>query len=165
LFDRGLGGARQLIKPWVCSIALAALPLSAHAGDGAGQFLQNCALCHQSGATGLPGQFPRLAGRVRSISSAEKGRGYLIDVLTYGLAGTIRVDDQPIIGVMPPFASLPNAVIADILNYLQTLGDKTKAAPKSFSEKEVAAGRAKDAKALEDVQAERQALQADKIIE
>jgi mono/diheme cytochrome c family protein len=153
------------MRALLLAFAMAGAPLAAQAGDGAALFLQNCALCHQAGATGLPGQFPRLAGRVRAISSNEQGRSYLIDVLTFGLAGTINVDDQQIVGVMPPFSTLPNAVVADILSYVASLGSKPKAAPKAFSEKEVAAGRSKPAKALEDVQAERQRLVSDKIIE
>jgi mono/diheme cytochrome c family protein len=138
----------------------------AQAGDGAALFLQNCALCHQAGAVGLPGQFPRLAGRVGNIGNHEQGRVYLIDVLTYGLAGSINVDGQQIIGVMPPFGStLPDDVVADILSYVQSLGTKAASTPKPFTGKEVAAERAKPAKALEDVQAERTALQRAKLLE
>jgi mono/diheme cytochrome c family protein len=136
-----------------------ALISTAHAGDGAGLFAQNCALCHQTGATGLAGQFPRLAGRVATISSHPAGRAYLIDVLTYGLSGTIQVDDQEIIGVMPPFAALPDEVVADILSYVQGLGAAPVPAPQSFNPREIAAARAKAPKSPDEVQAERQMLQ------
>jgi mono/diheme cytochrome c family protein len=97
----------------------------ATAGDGPALFAQNCQLCHQSGAQGLPGQFPRLAGRISAISKNAAGRVYLADVLTYGLSATVKVDDQQIVGLMPPFAVLPNDVVADILNYVQGLGDQS----------------------------------------
>jgi mono/diheme cytochrome c family protein len=134
------------------------------AGNGQALFLQNCVLCHQANAMGLPGQFPRLAGRVSAISSQPKGREYLIDLLTYGLAGTLKVDNQSITGVMPPFSTLPNDTVAEILSYVQTLGDKPAKEPKPFTEEEVATAR-KAQKNMETVQSERQALQAAKVIE
>ncbi len=138
------------------------------AGDGAALFQQNCQLCHQAGAQGLPGQFPRLAGRVSVISKNAEGRVYLADILTYGLSGTVKVDDQQIIGLMPPFAVLPNDAVADILNYVQSLGDEksAKGGPaKPFTEPEIAAARAKAGKSMDDVRGERRSLQRLKVIE
>ena len=88
----------------------------------------------------------------------------MIDVLTYGLSGTIKVDGEEIIGLMPPFATLPNDVVADVLSYVQLLGDAPKAAPKAISEQEVAAARAKPPKSADEVQEERQALLRKKVI-
>jgi mono/diheme cytochrome c family protein len=147
-------------------LCFAALPGLAAAGDGFALFLQNCALCHQSGGVGLAGQFPRLAGRVAAISGKPEGRAYLIDVLTYGLSGNITVDEQPIMGLMPPFSQLPDDTVADILSYVQTLGDAPARTPAPFTVKEVAAGRAKKpAKSADQVQSERAALVKSKIIE
>jgi mono/diheme cytochrome c family protein len=154
------GSAAAICK----AILAAAYAAAAHAGDGAAIFSQNCALCHQTGATGLPGQFPRLAGRVSAIGSHPEGRAYLIDVLTYGLSGTIKVDGEEIIGLMPPFATLPNDAVADVLSYVQSLGDAPKAAPKAISDQEVAAARAKPPKSADEVQEERQALLRKKVI-
>jgi mono/diheme cytochrome c family protein len=138
----------------------------AMAGDGAALFAQNCALCHQAGAMGLPGQFPRLAGRIAAISTHPEGRVYLADVLTYGLAGSVTIDDQQIVGLMPPFAVLPNDVVADILNYVQSLGSRPpKGTIRPFTEQEIAAERARTGKSLDDVQAERRALQHSKVID
>jgi mono/diheme cytochrome c family protein len=138
------------------------------ADDGAALFAQNCQLCHQAGAQGLPGQFPRLAGRVAAISKNAAGRVYLADVLTYGLSGTVKVDDQQIVGLMPPFAVLPNDVVANILSYVQSLGDEKSAkggSAKPFTESEIAAARTKAGKTIDDVQSERRALQRLKVIE
>jgi mono/diheme cytochrome c family protein len=125
---------------------------SADLPDGAALFAQNCALCHQSAGAGLAGQFPRLAGRVGPISAKPAGRAYLIDVLTYGMVGTVSVDGQPIIGQMPSFASLPDEQVAAVLSYLQSLGGAPKEA---FTAAEVTAGRAKGMKSASDVLAER----------
>jgi mono/diheme cytochrome c family protein len=144
------------------ALALVAASVRAETGDGATLFAHNCALCHQSGAVGLAGQFPRLAGRVGPISAKASGRAYLIGVLTYGLAGQITVDKQPIIGVMPPFAALPDQEVAAILTYLQGLGD----APKQpFSAEEVGMGRGGAARTAADMMGERQKLAAAKVIE
>lgn len=151
------------------SLVLAILVLGAGVNaraDGNGQmlFLQNCVLCHQATGMGLPGQFPRLAGRVPKIAAAPKGREYLIDVLTYGLAASIKVDGQDISGVMPPFSTLSNDTVADILSYVATLGELPSPAPKPFTADEVAAGR-KASKTLETVKSEREALKSAKVIE
>jgi len=137
--------------------------MAARAGDGAALFMQNCLMCHQSGAVGLTGQFPRLAGRVGIISSKPAGRAYLIDVVTNGLAGNIVVDGQPITGLMPSFAQLPDDVVASILSYVQTLGDAPAPVPAAFTPDEVKIGRA--LKSAAEVQEERQVLQRAKAID
>ena len=151
--------------------AAAAGPLPARAADGSGLFIQNCLMCHQSGAVGLPGQFPRLAGRIAAISSRPKGRAYLIDVLTYGMAGKITVDDQSIVGLMPPFAQLSNDDVAGVLSYVQSLDVSPGGAPRGgpppvFTAEEVRAGRsASTVRSATDVRAERQSLEDAKIIQ
>lgn len=154
----------------VCLAAVAAGAVPALGADGSGLFTQNCLMCHQTGAVGLAGQFPRLAGRVAAISSKPQGRAYLIDVLTYGMAGKITVDDQPIVGLMPPFAQLSNDDVAGVLSYVQSLegppdGAPRGAHPPAFTAEEVRAGRsATSAKSATDVRAERQSLEDAKII-
>ena len=125
------------------------------ADDGAALFAKNCLMCHQSGAAGLPGQFPRLAGRVGPLAGKPEGRAYLIDVLTYGMAGSITVDQQPIIGVMPSFQLLSDEDVAALLTYLRDLGGPEGSA---FSAGEVAEGRAKPHKSPSEVLRERKAL-------
>jgi mono/diheme cytochrome c family protein len=138
---------------------------AAQAGDGAALFQQNCALCHQSGAIGLAGQFPRLAGRVSHIAGDARGRAYLIDVLTYGMSGNVTVDGQPIFGLMPPFSQLPADVVADVLSYVQTLGDAPKKKPVAFTTEEIAARRQKPPKTADEVHDERKSLLAAKVVE
>jgi mono/diheme cytochrome c family protein len=143
------------------SSALLAGAASAEMPDGAAIFSRNCALCHQNAGAGVPGQFPRLAGRIGPISAVPAGRAYLVDVLTYGMVGQVKVDGQPIIGMMPSFASLPDEQVAAVLGYLQSLGGAPK---KIFTAAEVTAGRARDRKSGPEVLAERQVLASSGVI-
>jgi mono/diheme cytochrome c family protein len=97
----------------------------ADAASGAAVYASNCALCHQFGATGLPGQFPRLAGRVAMIATSREGRDYLMKVLSYGMSGTIKVDGQAINGAMPPFRAILSADDTKaVTDYLESLPPK-----------------------------------------
>lgn len=134
---------------------------SAGAADGAALFAQNCAMCHQSDAAGLPGQYPRLKGRVGPISAKARGRAYLIHVVTYGMAGRIDVDQQAILGVMPALR-LSDEDAARVLSYLGGL-----AYPRStaFTAAEVAAERARGPMSGGEVNAERRNLRDAKVLE
>jgi cytochrome c5 len=114
LLGRLILGAALLAGSWT---AAAAAP-AAHSAA----FDANCSMCHQLGASGVPGQFPRLAGRAGRIASTAAGRGYLEHVVLYGMMGTISVDGTPIVGgVMPSFSSLSDQDLADALNYIISL--------------------------------------------
>lgn len=93
-------------------------------GDRAAVFNSNCSMCHQLAAAGLPGQFPRLAGRVGKIAATAGGRDYLERVVLFGMAGRITVDGSEILGVMPSFASsLSDEDLAAVLDYVSSLDD------------------------------------------
>ena len=105
-------------------------------------FAQRCAMCHQAGGTGLPGQFPRLAGRVSSIAQSPAGRHYLSLVLLNGMVGKISADGQSFAGLMPSMAALPDADIAAILNHVVQLAPPPKGKkPAPFTVAEIAAAR------------------------
>jgi mono/diheme cytochrome c family protein len=89
--------------------------------SGEAVYRNNCALCHQTSAQGLAGQFPRLAGRVGPIAAKSAGREYLIGVVLNGMAGRITIDDTPVQGVMPSFRTLTDEQIAAVLSYLAGL--------------------------------------------
>jgi mono/diheme cytochrome c family protein len=90
-------------------------------------FDNNCALCHQLGAPGVPGQFPRLAGRAGKIAATAGGRNYLERVILSGMIGSITVDGSEIDGgIMPSFASLSDQDLADALDYIVSLDDAGK---------------------------------------
>ncbi len=133
----------------------------ARAGDGAALFTQNCAMCHQSDAVGLPGQYPRLTGRVGPISAKKQGRAYLIHVVTYGMAGRIDVDQQTILGVMPALG-LSDEDAASVLSYLGGLGYPRATA---FTAAEVATERARGPMSGGEVNAERRNLRDAKVFE
>ena len=106
--------ALLLCGPWAAAAAATA-PRNA-------VFDANCSMCHQLRAVGVPGQFPRLAGRVGKIAATAAGRAYLEHVVLYGMMGTITVDATPIVGgVMPSFAALSNQELAAALNYVASL--------------------------------------------
>lgn len=99
----------------------------AQTADHAAVFNNNCSMCHQLGAAGVPGEFPRLAGRARKIAATAAGRNYLERVVLFGMIGQVTVDGTPIVGgVMPSFASLPDQDLAAALNYIVSLDDTGK---------------------------------------
>jgi mono/diheme cytochrome c family protein len=103
-------------------------------------FDDTCAMCHQRGAVGAPGQFPRLAGRAGALARLPLGRRLLIAAALYGMAGRIVADHQAIVGVMPGFGQqLSDADICKALNYVASLDGGS--AP-AFTPAEVAAVRA-----------------------
>ena len=118
-------------------------------------------MCHQTGAMGLPGQYPRLAGRVGRIARKVEGRAYLIDILIYGMAGQIVVDKEPIAGVMPPLP-LSDEEASLVLSFVASLGSE-KLAP--ITADEVATERAKPHKSSAEVHALRETLRQSKLIE
>lgn len=125
MLDGGACGARELRTGVIAFAFFAFAAAPAYAASGEALYVQNCALCHQFGATGLPGQFPRLAGRVAQIASSREGRDYLMKVLSYGMSGTVKIDGQSIAGAMPPFRAILSAgdtkAVAD---YLESLPPK-----------------------------------------
>lgn len=114
-----VAGAAVLLGPWHPAMA---------ASPGHAVFDANCSMCHQLGAAGVPGQFPRLAGRAHRIASTAAGRRYLEHVVLYGMIGPITVDHTPIEGgFMPSFASLSNQDLAAALSYVISLDRSGKA--------------------------------------
>ena len=87
-------------------------------------FDNNCAVCHQAGGVGVPGQFPRLAGRAGAIAAKPEGKAFLPQVLLNGMSGRITVDGEQILGVMPAFDSLSDDDIAAVLTYITGLGSQ-----------------------------------------
>jgi mono/diheme cytochrome c family protein len=109
----------------------------ASAAEGSEIYSQNCMMCHQSGGAGLPGQFPRLAGRAAAIASSRDGRSYLVDVLTFGLSASITVDGQSIVGVMPAFKSMSDEDVAVVLSYVSILENSSSGRAEHFTTDEV----------------------------
>ncbi|HEX4027388.1 MAG TPA: cytochrome c [Rhizomicrobium sp.] len=130
------------------------------AADGQAVFDNSCAFCHQAGGVGVPGQFPRLAGRVGAIAAQPEGKAFLSKVLLNGMSGRVTVDDQPILGIMPAFDSLSDDDIASVLTYLSGLDH----APVAFTADDIKAARAEPRLLPTDVAAQRTDLAAKKIV-
>lgn len=102
-------------------------PALAQTADHSAVFNNNCSMCHQLGAAGVPGEFPRLAGRAGRIAATAAGRNYLERVVLFGMMGEVTVDGTPIVGgVMPPFGSLSDQDLAAALDYIVSLDDSGK---------------------------------------
>jgi mono/diheme cytochrome c family protein len=155
------GGLRTVRTGAATAIGLAWLLLgSAPAAQANPIFDANCAVCHQKGAVGVPGQFPRLAGRVRAIAATAAGRRYLVEVVSFGMAGRVEVDGVAIMGVMPPLGTLTDDDVAVVLNYLIGLQgpDKSKAKPGHITASEVKTARAGASLSPGQVHSDREAI-------
>jgi mono/diheme cytochrome c family protein len=102
-------------------------------------FDQTCALCHQAGGVGAPGQFPRLAGRAGALARLPQGRRLMIAAVLDGIVGRIQADHQAVVGVMPAFGQLSDAQVCSALDYIASLGGGS---ARPFTPAEVAAVRA-----------------------
>ena len=106
------------MRQWVFAALLLATATHAMAADGQAVFDANCAVCHQAGGVGVPGQFPRLAGRAGAIAAKSEGKAFLPQVVLNGMGGRITVDDDQILGAMPAFDALSDDDIAAVLTYI-----------------------------------------------
>jgi mono/diheme cytochrome c family protein len=129
-------------------------------GDGAQVFDTNCAFCHQSGGVGVPGQFPRLAGRAGEIASKPEGKKFLPQVLLNGMSGRVTVDGEQILGIMPGFDTMSDDDMAALLTYLTGLDHP----PVAYSAEDIRAARAQARMAPGDVAARHADLAAQKIV-
>jgi mono/diheme cytochrome c family protein len=148
-----------------CAVMLAAV-LSAVASPAMADepdqlFNNNCAICHQVGGVGVKGQFPRLAGRVGLIAGKPQGQDFLVSLALNGMSGTVTVDGQKIVGVMPDFSTFSDDDLATILTYASGLGG-TK--PTQFMPDRLKQERAKAQVSPTDMAATRNKLQVAGII-
>ncbi|MEW9856242.1 c-type cytochrome [Novosphingobium sp. M1R2S20] len=81
-------------------------------------YVAACQSCHKADGSGVPGVFPRIAGRMGSAAQSAAGRKWMIANLIFGQSGAIEVDGKPIRGIMPAFARLSDAQIAEVLNWI-----------------------------------------------
>ena len=128
--------------------------------DGAQVFDTGCAFCHQAGGVGVPGQFPRLAGRVGAIASHPEGKAFLSKVLLNGMSGRITADGEPVLGIMPAFETMSDDDMAAVLTYLSGLDH----APVSFTAREIGEARAQPRLSPTEIVAQRAALSDKKIV-
>jgi mono/diheme cytochrome c family protein len=98
---------------------LGAMPARAQTGEMI--FNDICSGCHQVGTTGVPGEYPRLAGRANKIAADPKGRVFLTQLVLTGMSGAITVDGNHILGLMPNFDAMSDEDLAAALNYVTGL--------------------------------------------
>ncbi|MBA2588664.1 MAG: cytochrome c [Alphaproteobacteria bacterium] len=138
-------------------LAAASVPALA---DGAAVFDANCAFCHQAGGVGVPGQFPRLAGRAGAMAAKPAGKAFLPKVVLNGISGRIMVDGEQILGIMPALDTLSDEDIAAVLTYITGLDHQ----PVKYTAAEIKAARAQPKVAPTDMAAQHAALAAKKIV-
>lgn len=143
--------------PATLAIALLA-PAAAKAGDGSKIYSAQCGACHQAGGAGVPGQFPKLSGRLAKLAATPEGRKYSASVVMYGLNGKIIVEGKPYIGVMPGFSNLSNADLADLMTYVTRQGATKPPAP--FTAAEIASYRRKPPPPAKELRELRASLEA-----
>ena len=140
--------------------AMLAATIDAAIADGAQVFDTSCAFCHQAGGVGVPGQFPRLAGRVGTIAANPDGKAFLPKVLLNGMSGRITADGEAVLGIMPAFDTMSDDDMAAVLTYLSGLDH----APVSFTAREIGEARAQPKLSPTDIMAQRAALSDKKIV-
>lgn len=164
-----MSGGKQAMIQGIKRVTLSLLAvMAAHVpavtmAAGPQTFASRCSMCHQPSGAGLPGQFPRLSGRVSQIATSTDGRRYLAMVLLYGIYGPITVDDRKITGLMPGMGTLSDQDVADVLNHAVSLKKAAKPAA-AFTAAEIAKVRAGGKMTAAQVAAERGRLAAKGLI-
>ena len=141
----------------IIASVLSAAIVPAAADEAEQLFNNNCAICHQVGGVGVKGQFPRLAGRAGLIAAKPQGQDFMAALMFNGMSGTVTVDGQKIVGIMPDFTAFSDDDLAAILTYVSGLGGT---APTPFTADRLKQERAKPQVAPTDLAAARNKLQA-----
>jgi mono/diheme cytochrome c family protein len=82
---------------------------------GARLYIQNCVACHQRNGEGVPGVQPSLAGTALTIGDPEP----LLAWVMYGVRPETLPKGQ-YRGVMPQYAYLSDADLAELMTYVRT---------------------------------------------
>jgi mono/diheme cytochrome c family protein len=128
---------RSRPRTMLASASLAALMAASGAAGADSVYQQRCVMCHGADGGGVPGIYPRLKDRVAAIAATQGGMDYLVQVVLFGLAGSIEVDAVPIEGIMPGFADLSDQDIAGVLNYIAADLREPESAAIAVAEKDV----------------------------
>jgi mono/diheme cytochrome c family protein len=93
-------------------------PRALAASPGQAVYAAQCAACHQPDGAGAAGLAPPLRDHLAHYLSTQDGRSYLARILISGMVGPISVDGAPFSGLMPSFAKLDDASVAETINYV-----------------------------------------------
>ena len=111
--------ARLPVPLLLAGAAITAVAGSARAADGtdgAKIYAEHCAACHDAAGGGVTGFGPALAGPAAARVKVPGGREYVAQVVVNGITGSFESGGRRHVGVMPSFASLPDADVAAALN-------------------------------------------------
>lgn len=112
-------------------------PAQSAAIDGATEYANTCAVCHQPNGEGMAGVYPPLAGSdIAILPSPDQ----MIAVVLKGLNGPVTVKGVEYNGIMAPWESLSDEQIAAITTYERSSWGNTASA---VTPEQVAAIRAK----------------------
>jgi mono/diheme cytochrome c family protein len=108
---------------------------------GANAFQANCSVCHGTKGAGTPSLAPPLTAYPARYASSEAGRRQLAITVLNGMFGGIDVQQKHFDFKMPDFASLDDATLAAVLNFV--VFDLAQAGPdiKPLAAEEIAASR------------------------
>ena len=96
------GWCRAVRRTIIAAMGMAATTQAATA-DEALVFESNCALCHQAGAVGVPGQFPHWRVGWAQLPQRQMARNFSHLWCSMGMSGRVTVDGETILGIMPSF--------------------------------------------------------------
>jgi mono/diheme cytochrome c family protein len=78
-------------------------------------YVKHCLTCHQKDGSGVSMMYPPIVNNPRVYGDKDR----LIKIILEGQRGRIEVHGQYYNGVMPPFSSLSNKEIANLLSYMR----------------------------------------------
>jgi len=123
-------------------LCLAADPLTPRYPEGAAAFQANCAVCHGAKGLGQPSLAPPLTSYPARYASIAEGRRQLAMTVLNGMFGGIDVENKHYDFKMPDFATLDDAALAQVLNFVVFDLASAPAATKPLAPEEIAAERA-----------------------
>jgi len=119
--ERGSGFNQYVYGPYRDTNELAAVVPSGDGGMsalGRAKYQQICMPCHQESGSGVPNQFPPLAG---SEWVNAPGAGRIIRITQTGLSGPVKVKGADWNAAMPPMgATLTDKELAAVLTYIRS---------------------------------------------
>jgi mono/diheme cytochrome c family protein len=120
---------------------LAADPAKPRYPEGAATFQANCAVCHGAKGLGTPSLAPPITSYPARYASIAEGRRQLAMTVLNGMFGGIDVDAKHFDFKMPDFATLDDAAIAAVLNFVVFDVGGAPEATKPLTPEEIAAER------------------------
>lgn len=116
--SRGRAACRAALAAVLLGTAVHAVAAEASYPEGAKVFQASCAVCHGAAGAGIPALAPPLVSYPAHYAGSPEGRRQLAMTVLNGLYGEIMVADKRFDFRMPAFASLDDATLAAVLNFV-----------------------------------------------